>query len=801
MLKNYLKIALRIITRYKSYSFINIGGLAVGMAAFILIALYIRFELSYDKFNENIDRIYRLEELWKTDRGYGNIPITPAPLAPLLTQDYPEIVNSVRIIKIGRRLLPNLAESKKLYQMDGKYVDPSIFDIFTFPFIKGNPKTALVEPFSMVLTDELAEKYFPHEEPMGKIIRIKDQFDCRVTGVVKKPPHHSHLKFSYLVSLSSYERAAGSSGSKALEDWELDFLYSYILFQKKYSSQQVKEVEAKIRDLIKRHRKGDENIELYLRPLSDIHLHSNTNYEIESSTPIEIVFMFVAIGIFILLIACINFMNLSTAYSSTRTKEVGIRKVLGAARVSLIKQFLSESILLTFISGAVALVLAGFFMSEFNILLDTKLQINFVENWMLIIVLIFILFLVGIISGIYPAFLLSSFQPVKVLKGKLKSGAKRSILRKILITSQFLLCIVFIIGSIVIYKQGNYLKHMDKGYEEEHIFTQIFSNLKKESIEKFNLLKNELLKNPAIVNVTISSDLPYAIYSRTQVNWQEGGVNQKIWVTYTCVDNDFIDTYGLKLKDGRTFSKAFSTDQGNACIINETALKRFGWDSSPLGKRIADNKYTVIGVIKDFLSSDLRLGVQPLMLIPLEDDQVKAFNFSIKIAPGTESESFTFIKRKFEEFLPDELLELRLFKDIMAETFTSLDNWNKLFAYFSILSIIIASLGLYALAAFTTKQRTKEIGIRKIVGASVSKISFILVKEFFKILTFAILIAWPAAYFLMNGFLQNFVYRIHLNAWIFIGAGVIVLWVSAVTVVYHTIKAALANPVESLRYE
>jgi putative ABC transport system permease protein len=660
MFKNYLKIAFRNIIKHKEYSLVSTAGLAVGMAVFIITAFFVHYEFNFDTFHENYDRVYRVEEFYQSNRAYGNYPITPPPLAPALVQNYPEIVAFTRIGGIGKKVLYIPESNKKFHENEGLLADNPIFDVFTFPLMKGDPKTALVEPYSLVLNEELAKKYFPHEEPLGKTIKVQDFPDCKVTGVVKNVPKNSHMQFSYLLSLSSL-------GSKFLENCDEDAVYSYLLMGKKHSPQ---DLERKINGFLLEHRTGDmknDKVELYLKPLSQVH-HSNTNYELESALPREIVYMIFTIGLMILLISCINFVNLSTAYSSVRGKEVGVRKVVGAARFSLIKQFLTESILLSLISFSIALVLVEISLPEFNLLLNTNVEINLLVHWKFITGLIFITFLVGILSG-------------------------------------------------------SYLRNMDKGFEEENILVRDFDDPGRESIEKYRVLKEELLKNLDILSTTVSTHLPFAIYNDMKVNWEGGKTGEDIWITYAYVDVGFIDTYGIKLKEGRNFSKKFSMDQEDACIINEKALQMFGWDSPAVGKRIGNNKYRVIGVVKDFCSSDMRLGIKPVMLLP------------------------------------------------------------------------------YAMASFTTRRRTKEIGIRKVVGASVSKVLLLLFKEFIKLLTIANLIAWPAAFLLMTNLLQNFAFRIEIQLWIFLAAGVTVFIVAAAAVSYQTIKVAFTNPVNALRYE
>jgi putative ABC transport system permease protein len=655
MFENYFKSALRVILKHKGYSFISIAGLAVGMAVFIVIFFFVRYEFSYDDFNENFDRIYRVEEFYKSNYAYGRFPRTPAPLTQVLEQNYPEIIDSTRVAVMGRRFLSTASGDKKIYRKNGRYADRSFFNVFSLPLIKGDPETALLEPFSMVLTEELAGTYFPGEEPLGKTVRIQGRFDCTVTGVAKKIPGNSHIKFHYLVSLTSIT-------GKTLKNWDEDLVYSYILTRKKHSH---KDINRKIENLLLNNRKGDrknDKVMLYLNPLPALH-HSNTNYELESAIPKQILYVILAIGILILSISCINFINLATAYSSIRGKEVGVRKVVGASRFSLIKHYLSESVLLSFISFAIAWALAELSVIEFNRLLNTNIEITLSGFWQFISASLVFVLIIGVLSGSYPAFLLSSFHPVKVLKGTLTLGRKGPVLRKVSVTLQFLFCITFIILSVVFYKQGSYLQNMDKGFSEDNILVQRFDNLGDKSIDKSILLKNELLKKPDILSAAVSGNLPSAIYN--------------------------------------------------------------------------DKK----------------------------------------------------------------LHELRLFNDPFAGSFIEFKNLNKLLAYFSILSVILAALGLYAIASFATRQRAKEIGIRKVIGASVSKVFLLLLKEFVKILAIANLIAWPIAYFVMNNFLRQFASGIDLQAWMFLLSSLLVFAAAAVTVGYHTIKTALTDPVEALRYE
>lgn len=796
MFGNYIKVAFRNLIRNKGYSVISISGLAVGIAVFVLITLYLQYETSFDEFHENADGIFRIEELWKTSRGYGSLPLTPAPLGDALKRTYPEIKDFARVIKMGPNLLSTVDGGKKILQKEGLYADNSFFDIFTVPLVAGDPGTVLSEPYSMVVTAELAQKFFPGQESLGQRIRIKDHFDCRVTGVVQKLPDNTHLSFSYLISMPSYKEITDPG---VLEEWDDDFVYSYLLLRKEQSPGRLGE---KISGFIMKRRTEAAEVNLYLRPLTDIHLFSNTNYELKPSTPFEIILLFAGIGIFILLVACINFMNLSTAYSTVRAKEVGIRKTLGAGRFSLIKQFLVESIVLSIICSLIALLMVKLYIPEFNSLLNTHLQISFVRQRGLLIELCLIALAVGIVSGSYPAFFLSSFKPAVVLKGPARSGARAAVLRKIFVAAQFLITVVFVVVSFVIYRQGNFLKSMDKGFDEDNILIQRFAAFKGDGHETLRSFKNELLGSPLIQKAAVSADLPYAIYNDMKADWEGGEEDETVWVTYTYVDPGFIDTYGLTLLKGRNFPRQVDSDRESSCLINEAAAGKFGWDSSQaIGKRIVDKKYTVIGVVKDFHSSDLRLGIKPLIMFPFVNDGKTGFYFSVKFESGSLNRVTGYLEDKFDKFFPDELYEFRTLKWQLDETFVSYDNWVKLLIYFSVLSILIASFGLYAISSYTARQRTKEIGIRKVLGAAVPGILGLLLKEFLKILIAANLIGLSIAFFMGSAFLQNFIYRFHLNAWIFLAASIMMIGLSVATIGYQIVKAALANPVDSLRYE
>jgi len=791
MLKNYIKIVLRDIINHKSYSFTKIACLAVGMAAFILALLYVQHELSYDKFNQNFNRIYRIEQVQNYQEGKRRETLTPVPLGPALMNDFPDIVNFARILKTGGHLY--YGKNKRFYEDEGLFADHSIFDIFSFSFVKGDLNTALTEPYSIVLTEKLSKKYFADEDPLGKFIRFENNYDLKVTGVLKNPPLNSHFKFRFIISLSS---CRGIYGDHLFEGWD-DEIFTYVLTPEIHAPGKLNE---NIRDSLNHYKNEKVVSELHLNPLSKIYFDTEASVTIGPTNNMMYVFLLFLIAVLTLLVASVNFMNLSTAYSTTRAKEVGVRKVIGSSRFLLIKQFLWESILISLISAIIAVVIVMMFLPEFNNLMQTKIVVSFPGNWILLVELFFIALLVGIMSGSYPAFFLSSFQPAKVLKGALKSGAKSGALRKIFVTFQYLISIIFIIIGIILLTQMNYLKNKDLGFGMENILYQEIDTLDNKRFEKIEAFKDELLKNPHILKASLFSTLPYVSENSVTVNWEGASDDESTVVFMSRVDYDFIDMYGIELIEGRNFSKEFSTDMERACIINETAVKNFGWDS-PIGKRIDDNKLTVIGVAKDFHNVVLHYKIEPEIMILYKGTEKGYVHVSVKISPGNVNNAVNFIKGKFNEFFPEDLFNFRFLDDNLDATFLIYDNITKVIGYFSILSIFIASLGLFAMVSFSIKERTKEIGIRKTLGASIKDILVLLSKELVRILIIANLIAWPIAYLVMDNLLRYFPYRINIQLWMFLISGFVAFLIPIGTMSSQILKAARANPVDALRYE
>jgi len=790
MFRNYLKFAFRNLKRHKIYSIINIFGLAVGMSCAILVLLWIQDELSYDRFHENANDIYRVVEKWQYSSGeidYNRV--TPGPLAPVLKADYPEIIHSTRFL--GGFEKWQLTYDKKSYLSPGGAVDPAFFSIFTFPFVKGNPQTAFSKLHSIVITEDLAKKIFYQKDPIGETILLENN-SFEVTGIIENIPLNSHIRFDFLIPSEIF--------SSLEEDWTSNNCYTYILLQKNCSHKKLSE---RIAGVIQKH--SPTSIEtLYLQPLNQIHL-----YALEGGGLITYIYIFSAMAFFILLIACINFMNLSTAQSAKRFKEVGIKKVMGSSRVQLIKQFLSESILSSFVAFALAVVLVEILLPVITSMLGIQLKMHYSGD--LFLSLIGIALITGIVSGSYPAFFLSSFNPVNVLKGHLllipfnQWGAKKdsggiprsSTFRRILVVTQFSLSIIFIVCAMIVYSQLNFIKKRDLGFNKEQI---VHLRMREEFKQKYEAIKNELLSNSNILSVTATDRTPVMWSNSTDdVNWEGKRADEKIGMGVRMVDYDYIKTFQMKMAQGRFFSKEFPTDASEGFIVNEAAVKAMGM-KSPIGKRFSvwDRHGNIIGVIKDFHTESLHNEIGPFVLLIRPDWYGR---ISIRFKSDNVSSALGFLENTIKEFVPDYPFEYQFLDEEINNLYKTETLTGKIIIYITLLAIFISCLGLFGLASFTAEHRTKEIGIRKVLGATTSNIVALLSKEFTKWVVIASIIAWPIAYFVMNTWLQNFAYRTSIGWWTFILSGVLALVIALVTVSYQSIRAALANPVDSLRYE
>ncbi len=792
MIKNYLLIALRNIKRHKGYSLINIAGLSIGITTSILIMLYVQYELSFDKFHKNSNDIYRILR-WDPDYISSlkwKISCWPA-LAPVLKSDFPEVIKATRVDS-GNGLVNY--KNKHFIEENIYFVDPDFLEIFTFPIISGNPQTALNEPFSMLITQKMAEKYFDNENPIDRILNYNNN-DFKVTGLLKNIPETSSLQFDFLISFNTKYILRG--GKDRVESWNFTEGSSFIQLKNNFNPG---DLEKKFPAFIEKHLgedKSEKKSELILQPVTRIHLYGNAVVDLETTSDIKLVYLLSAIAFCIILIACFNYMNLSAARSVKRAKEVGIRKIVGAKRVQLIRQFLGESMILTGIAILISIMLVILILPEFSLFINRK--ISFSINNSMLLNLMGITFFIGIISGSYPALFLSSFNPVNVIKGRLRSGSSfSSVFRKSLVVLQFAISIIMIVSTLIIYNQLTFIKNRNLGFDKDLIVTSYIRDRNLRS--NFELLKNELLKYPLVSGVSFSVDLPSSMNRWTSEFFEPQNKNLKVRFTY--VDYNFVDFYGMEVIKGRNFSREFSSDLDQALLINETAVKELGW-GEPIGKRLFSNhgnEYTIIGVLKDFHFKPLHQKIEPLVVRLIRPPWMPNY-LSLKINPENIPETLLFLEDKFKEFSPDYPFEYSFFDERINNAYKSEQKLGKIFNYFALISLFIACLGLFGLASFTSEQRTKEIGIRKVVGASVSKIFVLLSKEFIKRILIANIIAWPIAYFAMNKWLQNFAYRINIGIGIFLTSGLIALVIAMLTISYQSIKAATANPVDSLRYE
>lgn len=802
MLKSYFKIAFRNLIRFKAYSLINIFGLAIGIAACIIILLFVTDEVSFDKHNEKAGRIYRVHTRGKLLGNELNMAVSPAPLGETMVNDFPEVTASARIFYTPNMLIrykDNVFNETRFF-----WADSSILDIFTIRFIQGDPKTALDQPHTVILTESLTEKYFGNEDPMDKIINMEDGTPYTIKGVIENCPPNSHFRYDMFASLSSW------GGNERNDFWVSNNFYTYILlkegtsatglqkklpeFARKYAGPQLQQLlgitfdEALARGY---------NYEFIMQPLVNIHLNSHLDYEIEPNSDIRYVYIFSVIALFILFIACINFMNLSTARSSIRSKEVGIRKVLGSSKARLVLQFLAESTLLTFFSVLIAIVLVEIFLPSFGTLAGKELRTGYFDNFLVIPALVITIIIVGTIAGTYPAFFLSSFQPVKVLKGG-AGAVSRNWLRSGLVIFQFTITIVLFICTFIVAGQMKYIQEKNLGFDKEHVLVIQRAWTLENQVQAF---KDELMKNTDIISVSNTDNLPGRNFNQTVFKPEDAPLSQQYPLATMGTDYDFAKTLGLKVLDGRFFSKEISTDT-TAVVLNEEAVK-FMELKDPLGKRLIlpgqnNPPITIVGILRDFHYESLRQKIRPLaVFINKGGTQFLA----VRIKPHKVSQSVHFIQGQYKKFVPDKPFEYFFLDDDFNNLYQSEQKTGQIFSAFSILAIFIACLGLLGLTAFTVERRIKEIGIRKVLGASVSKIIFLIAKEFLKWIIIANLIAWPIAYYFMNNWLENFAYRAGITLWSFIYSGVIALIIALLTVSSQIIKAAASNPVEALRYE
>jgi putative ABC transport system permease protein len=774
MFGNYLKIALRHINRYKGYSFINIFGLAVGMACCILILLWVQDELSYDRFHKNADDIYRLttttpNSVWSS---------SPWALMPTLKKDFPEVIKGTWYAETVKPL----KYKENAFNEKFALVSPEFFEMFTFPFKEGDPKTALAELNSVVVTEKAAKKYFGVKKAIGQVILFDNRVDLVVSGVIEDVPANSSLQFDFLT------HPFHVFGEDRLKTWSADCA-SYVLL---HGNADAAEVDRKIKETINKYQQRT-SYKLYanLQPLKKIHL-----YSLNGTDPIVYVYLFSAVAVIVLLIAGINFVNLSTACSSKRTKEVGMRKVIGATRKDVVKQFFGESVLLAVFALIMAVSLVFFALPTFKSLTEKQLTLNVAQNFEILMGILLIAVLTGVISGIYPALFLSSFQPVTSLKSTTSKSSKGGLFRKYLIILQFTTSVVLIISTTVVFKQMNFIRSKDLGFNREQIVTIRTS---RELRKNYETIKQELLNDSRIEHVTAASSIPLEINNNNPVYWEGRTAERSEQMNFACVDYDYFETFDMKMIHGRSFSKDFPTDRENY-IINETALKMTGF-KEPVGKMFSmgTNEGELIGVVKDFHGTSLHSDIRPVVFCLYQN--LPYFQMFVKISSNDIPRTIANIKNTVTKFTPNFIFSFTFLDEEFDRQYRNEERLGRIFNYFTFLAIFVSCLGLFGLASFAAEQKTKEIAVRKVLGASAAKIAARLSKEFLVLVGIANLIAWPSAYVLMKNWIQSYSYHTKIQIWMFLEAGILALIIALLTVSYQSLKAASRNPVESLKYE
>lgn len=806
MLQSYFKIAWRNLLRNRAFSAINITGLALGLSSCMLISLYVLDELSFDKYNEKADQIVRVIFKGTMQGGKINESQVMPPTAQTLKADYPEVLEATRLRQAGA---PTVIISDNQYTGNPMaFVDSNFFQVFTLPLLKGNKKTVLSEPNTLVLTQKMAKTYFGDQDPIGRTITFKgSETPFKITGIIEKVPDNSHFHFELFASMSSFEDSKSSS-------WMTSEFFTYLVLQKGYN---YKNLEAKLPQTVDKYigpqlqkamgvtmaefRKSGNMIGLYLQPLTDIHLHSDFAYDLGQNGDIKYVYIFSAVALIMLIIACINFMNLSTAGASKRAREVGVRKVMGSQKKELIGQFLLESILLFSIALVFALLIGYAALPLFNTLSGKNLNLQFSNIASFLPQLLLFGLIIGVLAGSYPAFFLSSFKPISVLKGHVTTKKGGISLRSGLVVVQFFISITLIIGTTVVYKQLKYIQNKKLGYNKDQVLViqdawALGNNL--------NSFKQELLRDPRVASISSSSYVPAGpSYNNNYMVYPDDKNTQLFKTLRYDVDANYIPTLGMEMASGRNFSKDFGNDS-TGVILNETAAAMLGWQNDALGHTITNtnnegNKGTfrVIGVVKDFHFKSMHEKITPLVMVLGKDTGTMI----VKMQAKNVNELLATMKSQWNTFKPEVPFSYTFLDERFNNTYQAEQKTGQILGVFSGLTIFIACLGLFGLATFTAQQRTKEIGVRKVLGASVGSIVLLLSSEFLKLVGIGLVIASPAAWFIMTAWLQDFEYKITMEWSIFGIAGLLAGAVALLTISYQSIKTALIDPVKSIKME
>ncbi len=801
MIKNYLKTAFRNILRNKLFTFLNILGLSLGMGTAILIFFWVSDEVSYDKHFENHENIYRVIADYQMNGVEYHIATVPPTMAAAMLNDYPEVMNACRFRAVGSVLVT--IEDKKYEEPNAIYADSTFFEVFSVPLISGNKSQLLNKAEHAVINEKLAQKYFGNKSAVGETIEVDDK-TFMVAGVFKNIPKNTHFDFDIILSMYAREESFQQS-------WLSNNFQTYIVL---HPETDIDKLVDQFQDMIIKYLGpdvekmmgttvaeflGESSAAFDVQKITDIHLHSDLTAELEANSDIKYVYIFSFIAVFILIIACINFMNMTTARSERRSMEVGIRKVAGAVRGQIIVQYIFESLMFTVFSYILAMIMVELVLPEFNTLSGKEIVVDY-SNLSTLFTLFSIVLITGIVAGSYPALYLSSFKPIVVLKGGFKSGKGSGRLRNSLVVVQFITTIILISSTIVVYRQTSFIQNKNLGYNKEQLISLHNTHLLGESIKSF---KQEMLNYPQFKSATISSYLPVPSSSNNSGVWPDGIKERVVSLQQWQVDYDYINTMEMNIIEGRDFDPKMSTDS-NAVIINQTTAKQFGWED-PLNHKITrltwpeaiPVPYRVIGVVEDFNFRSLRDNIGPLMMYIDDAPYLITFRFDA----GETSEVVSLLEQKWNDFVPNELFDYSFVDNSFSKVYFREQRISRIITIFSILAIIIASLGLFGLTAFTTEKRTKEIGIRKVNGASVMDIFRLLAKDFVKLVAIAFIIAVPPTWYYMDNWLDNFAFRVNLNLWVFVFSGILALALALVTIAYQAVKAATQNPVESLKYE
>ncbi len=804
MLKNYFKVALRNIFRQKAYAFINISGLAIGICCCLLIVSYVLDELSYDNFHPDTEQTFRIALDRKFPDNQFMYARSPVPMGPTVAREIPEVTAATRMFNTFGSLTFQY-EDRYFDERNVIAVDSNFFDFFGVELLAGDPETALNDPNSLIITEAMATKYFGKEEALGKQLEIQNIGQMMVRGVARQMPSNAHFHFDFLFSLNTMP------GLYNNQFWGGYTLYNYV----KMAPESVAEVENKLMPLLQRYMEPQIQSVLgiswqqyeeagnahryFFQPVNDIHLHSALQWELEPNGSLSTVYLFAGISAFILLIACINFINLSTARSANRAKEVGMRKVLGAIKGQLVIQFLIESVLMCLLALALAIGMTALILPFFNELSGKLIVMQDFMSPLVLLILISFALVLGIVAGLYPAVFLSAFKPVVVLKGRLKGGAKNSWLRNGLVIFQFAVSIVLVIGTMVIYQQLQFLNDKSLGFDKDQLVVVERAGLLTNQSTTF---KNALLQNPDILEVTGTNSIPGRQITGGTFTDVTGDASDRFLMPNLTGDYDLINTMGLEMVEGRAFDRQIVTDS-TAVIINEAAARTFKWDS-PIGKQLQPINgpvFQVIGVVKDFHFESLHQEIRPLALFARDLDAQPANLMVVKLNTANLSETLSFLDEQWRAFVSERPLAYRFVNEEFGALYEAEQQSGKIFTAFSALAIFIACLGAFGLAAFLATQRVKEIGVRKVLGASTMSIVGLLSKDFVKLILIANLVGWPLAYLGMQRWLENFAYAVGVDWLTFILVALGSIGIALVTVSYHSIRAALNNPADTLHHD